>query len=61
MTDKAGRVFFSVGMVAVAALGADLFFYEMEGGRATPLLVFTAACFAVLVVMGLFLIWQKHT
>lgn len=59
MTDKTVRAFFSVGMVAVAALGADLFLYEMESGRATPLLIFVAACFVVLVGMGLFLIWRK--
>ncbi len=61
MRDKAGRIFYSVGMVAVAAIGADLFLYEMEGGRATPLIIFVAACFAVIVGLGLFLIWRKDT
>ncbi len=61
MPDKAGRIFFSVGMVAVAALGADFFLYELEGGRVTSLLMFAAACFVALVGMGLFLIWQKRT
>ena len=61
MDDKIVKAFFSVGIISLAAIMTDLFLYEIEGGRATPLLVFTAACFAVLVVMGLFLIWRKHT
>ena len=61
MTDKAVRIFFSVGMVAGAALVTDLFLYELDGGRVTPLLIFVAACFVALVALGLFLIWRKDT